>query len=107
MAFDTAAKLSIAQILGWTVSEIDTHLITFAPTISAEAEAAVLSLIDQYNALEPDDGVEIFPNVANFGARVKNSYAVAQSRIKNSILSLINYSSGAAGGEFSTCLERG
>lgn len=104
MAFTTAQKLSIAEIIGWTAAEVDVHLISAAPTISADAEAAVIALIAEYDDLDADDGLEIFPNVANFGARVYNTRSTAEIRIKNTLFGLLNIERSS---EFQSYLERG
>ncbi|MGI8542042.1 MAG: hypothetical protein ACR2MD_01015 [Aridibacter sp.] len=87
MAFDITDRIAIIQVLDISLDRLDLHLQLRGYSMTLEQEMAVLSLVDEYNAI-PNDGLEIFPTESNFGASIKqNSKSTA---IINAIRNILN-----------------
>lgn len=92
MAFFEADKITIAEIIGLSLQDTDALLIRNGAIINYEIETAVGSLLTEYRDLPPDDGLEIFPNTANKGVRLRNARTVAEERIKNALVKWLSVS---------------
>jgi hypothetical protein len=70
MAFSDSQKLSIARIVGITPTLLDAQLVSLGDTLTAAVETAVIAEITRWSEVA-DDFVEIEPNAANYGVRIR------------------------------------